>query len=480
LNKPKKLDLYIASGFLGPFAVCLLGFAGLFVVADFFSNIDEFFDDQSLLDNLGLVALYYLARLPSYLAQIIPVLTVLPAVVAIIRLDRSNELVAIRAAGLSSRRITAPLLACGVAITVLAALNQEVLVPSLRITLADLERDTRGAGKKRTSLSHVVDRNNRLILISTYDPQQPLPTLVNVAFTWKDDLGVGHEKRAARAFTLPDSLGPTWYMSRVQHYDGRLTLLKGKVWTDGEPERFTSPAVRELLKDYVTSTQLDQRALMTVEQKPPHRRFEIGSFDPNNETWPVAYGVEIIQPEVSGEDRLHIDMMVWVDDRWLVFGARRFLGIDPETRRVREESVANGSVLTGSIHPSEIRRGDFDHISTSLTLAELADMGERFRSERFRQRCWVVIWNRIAYPLANILLILLSVPLIIRRSGQGALMGLVLALVMTLCFMACNFISLDLAYRRWFLWQIPAFAGLFPTVLFALIALWWFRKMDEV
>jgi lipopolysaccharide export LptBFGC system permease protein LptF len=480
LNRLKRLDLYIASAFLGPFLVCVIGFAGLFVVADFFSNIDDFFGHSDVLEAVCVAALYYLARLPSYLAQIMPVLTVLPAVIAVIRLDRSNELVAMRAAGLSSRRIAIPLLMCGLLVTLFSALNQEVVVPSLRLTLADLESEARGSGGESVGLSHVVDRNSRLILITRYVPQESLPTLTDVVFTWKDELGVGRAKRAKRAFTMPGTRGPKWYMSDVEEHDGKLTLLRNMAWTECAPEPFVSAAVTDLLNQYITATHQGNSALMVEEPGPSGRKFEFGSFAATEETWPVAHDVEIIRPETSGNERLHIKMMVWVGDRWLIFGGHQFGGIDPLTDRLREDALEDGRELTGSIHPSEIRRGEFKHVSTSLTLAELADRGERFRSERFRQRCWVVIWNRLVYPLANILLILLAVPLVFRGSSHGALLGIATALIMTLCFMACNFVSLDLGYRRWFLWRIPFFAGTFPTFLFAAVGVWLFRKMDEV
>jgi lipopolysaccharide export system permease protein len=140
LTTIRKLDVYIARTFLGPLALCVAGFAGLFVVVDLFANIDEFFGRRPVLEALSRAAVYYALRLPSLFARVMPLLTVVPAVICMVRLLRSNEICAMRASGVSERRILLPVLCCCGVVTVLAAVNQEVVVPSLHGALVRAER----------------------------------------------------------------------------------------------------------------------------------------------------------------------------------------------------------------------------------------------------------------------------------------------------------------------------------------------------
>ena len=108
MSRIRKLDLYVALTFLGPVALCLVGFAGLFVVIDLFSNIDEFFGERSPFEALRLAAIYYTLRLPALFARIMPIFVVVPGVICMIRLLRSNEICAMRASGISERRVASP------------------------------------------------------------------------------------------------------------------------------------------------------------------------------------------------------------------------------------------------------------------------------------------------------------------------------------------------------------------------------------
>jgi lipopolysaccharide export LptBFGC system permease protein LptF len=92
----------------------------------------------------------------------------------------------------------------------------------------------------------------------------------------------------------------------------------------------------------------------------------------------------------------------------------------------------------------------------------------------------VIIWSRLAFPLANVILLLLAVPLTFRQSTHTALIGVSLSVIMSLLYFFVNSVSIDLAYRRFFLWDWPFFAGVFPTAIFATVGVWLYVKMDEV
>jgi len=477
LARIKRLDHYVAATFLGPFVLCLVGFVGLYVVIDFFSNIDEFITHDSFLDTARLTAAYYVVRIPSYLAQIMPILTVLPAVVCMIRLQRSNELCAIRSSGVSVRRTIVPLLLCGTVVMILSAMNQELLVPALHRPLLDAERRARKAKKKLIGLSHAVDKKGRLLLIGEFDYDVPLPTLTDVRITRHESRdGRPTEIRAARAFS-PDTEGDRtqWYMEGAQSYARDADTVRSV-----KPTRFTSPATARLIEDYSAGRTRVLQASDSGGTNGTLSHYEFGSYTEQVQRWPVARHVEIIDPAKPEEGRLGVAMMVWIEDRWLMFGATQFLGIDPDIRREVPLVLAPGTELGGGLKPSDIQAGEFKRASAMMTLAELAELGSRFPSRRFRQRCWVIIWNRIAFPLANVVLVLLALPLVFRQTAHAALLGVALAALMTLLYLVANFVSIDLAYRQWPVWQWPLFAGTFPTILFGAAAVSLFARMDRV
>jgi len=473
----KKLDWYIVSTFLGPFALCVVGFAGVYVVVDFFSNIDQFLAHESILAAVRLTARYYTLRLPSYLAQIMPMISVIPAVICVLRLQRTNELSAMRVVGISGRRVSIPLIWCGVGVMILGVLNQELLVPALQGPLRTVEQIARKGETGEIKDAQVVDKMERLLLISSFNPQTPLPTLSDISIEWHDSDGTRHEKRATRAFAL--ELGPTWYMEGVEHFRGRRTLLRNGIWEKQPPESFTSPATQRRLEEYKNAVHREKISLMPYDDHPVPTQYRFGAYTETEEFWPVASDVEIICPGTD-EGRMHISRMVWIENQWRVFGAWQFGRINRGTRELERKQLPDGHVLDVSIRPDDIRAGQFRRASAMMSLTELADRASRYTNRRVRRRCWVRIWNRLALAIANVVLMVLAAALVVRQAAHAVLLGLSTAIVMAVLFMAANVISIDLADRQFLLWRWPLFAGTFPTVLFGCVAAWLFAKIDEV
>ena len=475
--KIRKLDAYVTSAFLGPFVLCLIGFSGLFIVIDLFANIDDFFGQRPVFEALRVAAVYYVLRLPSLLARVMPIFTVLPAVICVVRMLRSNEMCVMRASGVSERRIVLPLLCCCGAIVLLAAANQEFLVPALHGALIRAERQARKPSQEGVRQALLDDGQGRLLLVGSYHPKTPLPTLTKVRIGWDDKARVHHAKRADRAFA--PQLGPVWYMENVRQFDGKRDLMRERVWDPREPERFVSHGTAELLERYRTAGDRANVPLMAKDSEPFPVAYEFGGYSEKDETWPVARDVVVSHPV---EADVRIDMMVWVQDRWLTFGVWKLEAADDATTGDPGPAPADGERLMCAVEPSDIEEaGNFKGGSSAKTLPELVAVASTFGAHStFRQRCWVMVWNRVAFPLANILLVMLALPLVFRQDGHAALVGISLAVVMTLAFIVTNFISIDLAYRQWFLWASPVFGGLFPVALFAGVGGWLFSKMGRV
>lgn len=92
------LSRYIAVSFLVPFVCALVGFAALFLLNDVFDDIGDFIEKKV---PLAVTILYFLAKQPANLTNVIPISVLLATSFMTLMLGRHNELTAMRAAGMS-------------------------------------------------------------------------------------------------------------------------------------------------------------------------------------------------------------------------------------------------------------------------------------------------------------------------------------------------------------------------------------------
>src|SRR5581483_28681 len=121
------IDRYLLRELLTPLAYCLAGFVICYVAFDLIFHVSQFQEAQMrLVDYVK----YYLATLPEILADnIIPVALLLALLYALTTHSRHNELVAIRAAGTSVWRLSAPYLAVGLVLGAVVLLLNETAAP---------------------------------------------------------------------------------------------------------------------------------------------------------------------------------------------------------------------------------------------------------------------------------------------------------------------------------------------------------------
>lgn len=106
----KKLDLYLASRFIRMIVVAVASFVIIFVSVDAFDHFTRWVDKDV---SAGAFAKYYFYGLPYIIVLVLPVAVLLSSLFLVSSLSRRNELVAMRAAGISIPRIFLPLLIVG-------------------------------------------------------------------------------------------------------------------------------------------------------------------------------------------------------------------------------------------------------------------------------------------------------------------------------------------------------------------------------
>jgi len=123
------LDKYLLREYAWPLLYCFDAFAMLMIVIDLFATLDDFIQYHA---PFGTVVHYYLIKFPEFAVLIMPMALLLGLLFCLANLSKYNELVAMRANGISLMRLAVPLLAIGAAATIAVFIVNELFVPHAR------------------------------------------------------------------------------------------------------------------------------------------------------------------------------------------------------------------------------------------------------------------------------------------------------------------------------------------------------------
>ncbi len=132
----RMLDRYLLRELLVPLFYCLAGFQVFWLAFDLYSHLDEY-RDAGL--SSSQVTQLCLMKLPELLTTVLPVALLLALLYTLTNHARHNELVAMRAAGVSLRRISLPYLAVGIVFGGVMFGVSEILGPRASVRAAELE-----------------------------------------------------------------------------------------------------------------------------------------------------------------------------------------------------------------------------------------------------------------------------------------------------------------------------------------------------
>lgn len=142
------VDRYVFFVFFKVLLVCSVCLTGIYVVGDLIENLNEFIDAADEHGGLAQVIVrYYSGRVPWFLDIIGCVAALIAGVFAITWLQRNNEMTALMAAGISRWRIIRPVVGGVVLVSLLAAVNREVVIPHFREELSQSIGDWSGNKK---------------------------------------------------------------------------------------------------------------------------------------------------------------------------------------------------------------------------------------------------------------------------------------------------------------------------------------------
>ncbi len=215
----RRVDRYLMRHFLVSWSICTVAILGLFMVIEGLSRIDRFLRQEESL--IVVLVRYFAAVIPIYFTQFLgPVLTLLAAMFAVTQLNKGNELVPLRLAGLSTPRILAPffLLALGVAVGMIVL--QEAVIPNLK----DLIRTASAYGKTNKGIqpNPIADSFDTLIRVREYFPDEKRGLFPNVQTRHSANSSTGSMIQAEEIIWVePGGGDPRWLLlnGTIQRWD---------------------------------------------------------------------------------------------------------------------------------------------------------------------------------------------------------------------------------------------------------------------
>lgn len=175
----KIMDRYLFMNFVVAYLICFVSLVGLYIVIDMFSNVDELLEDRAgTLVFLRRVATYYGVHSFEYFARLSPVITMIAAMTTLANLHRHNEIVAMLAAGIPTRRALVPILAGVMLVVGLGVLNREFVLPHYSLVLQRRHEDI--DAKRAVQPSMQIDKDQVLFQASAAYRQEKRIENVNI------------------------------------------------------------------------------------------------------------------------------------------------------------------------------------------------------------------------------------------------------------------------------------------------------------
>lgn len=141
----RKMDRYLFGNFIVAYVICFTSLVGLYVIIDLFSNADEFLENhEGTIVFVRRVCKYYFIHSFEYFNRLSHIITMVAAMTTLASLHRNNELVALLAAGIPTKRALTPVLVGALFMITLGILNREIVLPRNSELLQRMHEDIDG------------------------------------------------------------------------------------------------------------------------------------------------------------------------------------------------------------------------------------------------------------------------------------------------------------------------------------------------
>lgn len=170
------LDKYILRPIITTFLGCLLVFIFLYIISDILSRLDEILKSHI---SLSLIYHYYLTYLPIIFSQTSPLAILLATIYTFGKLNRNNELIAMRSSGQSLWQLCTPVVITGIILSISIFLVNNSLVPKAQAASEKMKRQFESNTHTPSKDEIIYDLKfyglgNRLFFVNSFDTKHNL------------------------------------------------------------------------------------------------------------------------------------------------------------------------------------------------------------------------------------------------------------------------------------------------------------------
>lgn len=174
------LDRYLVREIIKHFAIVLVAGSGIYLVVDFFENVDNF-----LAAGLTVMRMFQFLqlKLPLITAQITPVGILLAVLITFGLMNKNNEIIALKSGGMSVYFFIRPIFAVGLFFTVFLFLVSEIAVPVTISKANDIYREEVKKYSQTRGVKDIWFKSHRCIaFISYFNPKNDTISGVTLNF----------------------------------------------------------------------------------------------------------------------------------------------------------------------------------------------------------------------------------------------------------------------------------------------------------
>ena len=216
----KIIDRYILKQYLVPLSYIIGAFCFMYVVLDLFDRFPDFVQANVPAQRILVYYGHYLFAVNGFVpftTVMMPIALLLGALYTLTMFSRHNELTALLASGVSTRRLMVPFLLVGFAASVFCAITQETLGPSSTKWVSDFGRKMNRRGNESLDVVHDYSYHTgitrRQWRVQEFNKRRP-GKMVGVQVTQsREDSSVAVEYTAQRAEYLD---GHWWFYGLQQ------------------------------------------------------------------------------------------------------------------------------------------------------------------------------------------------------------------------------------------------------------------------
>ena len=174
------LDRYVLRAYWRFFRITAGAMLAIIFIVDLFEQIDDIIENHV---GVFAAAAYFLTNLPVVGFRLVPMISLVAAVLGLGALARDSEVIAMRAGGVSLYRTVLPLLQLGIVLTVLTFLFGEMVFPQLHakadeIKATNIKKDTPSEDLQRTNI-WLRGKDRRMYYAREFEPARR--TLLDVS-----------------------------------------------------------------------------------------------------------------------------------------------------------------------------------------------------------------------------------------------------------------------------------------------------------